>query len=165
MFQQIHLPFFQYPSVSPTSSNYKSIRAGAHSDYGSLTLLFRLPGQAGLEILTPHSTWLPVPVVPPDLLSHWTEGLLKSTVHRVVFPNAEENGKSKEWTTGRNEDDRYSIAYFFHPCRDTELVQVPSDMVRARRQVGKSEGVFTASEHLNGRLAETYGWRKENMVA
>ena len=41
------------------------IRAGAHSDYGSLTLLFQRASQPGLEILTPKSSWSPVPTSPP----------------------------------------------------------------------------------------------------
>ena len=39
------------------------IRAGAHSDYGSLTLLFQRASQPGLEILT-ESGWSPAPVQP-----------------------------------------------------------------------------------------------------
>ncbi len=40
------------------------IRAGAHSDYGSLTLLFQRTSQSGLEILT-NSSWSSVPTNPP----------------------------------------------------------------------------------------------------
>jgi isopenicillin N synthase-like dioxygenase len=40
------------------------LRAGAHSDFGSLTLLFQLPGQPGLEIKTPEGHWASVPVDP-----------------------------------------------------------------------------------------------------
>ncbi|MCJ1393192.1 hypothetical protein MMC18_006064 [Xylographa bjoerkii] len=159
------------PSPSPTS-----IRAGAHSDYGSLTLLFRLPSQPGLEILDPSHNWVPVPVLPPgteddpfppilvnigDLLSYWTGGLLKSTVHRVVGPSTGVDGEEE----GGWVKDRYSIAYFFHPCRDTELVSVPSERVRERAK-GREQGrVVTAIEHLNGRLAATYGWGTEEVAA
>ncbi|KAJ4295024.1 hypothetical protein N0V90_007032 [Kalmusia sp. IMI 367209] len=111
-----------YPQTK--SENATSIRAGAHSDYGSLTLLFRLPGQPGLEILTASSTWAPVPVNPSpstlsnppilvnigDLLSFWTNGMLKSTVHRVTFSGGEE---------------RYSMAYFCHPLDEAKLESVP----------------------------------------
>ena len=37
------------------------IRAGAHTDYGSLTILLPQPGSRGLEILTPDGAWTPVP--------------------------------------------------------------------------------------------------------
>ena len=163
----------QYPALQKTSSDYDAtvdIRAGAHSDYGSLTLLFQRPFQPGLEILTTQSTWAPVAVSPPgteddafppilvnvaDLLSFWTNGLLKSTVHRVVFP---EGGG----------EDRYSIAYFCHPVDETKLVPVPSEMVRTRVPAvdeaggGGGKGAITAKEHLNNRLAATFGWGKQN---
>lgn len=42
------------------------LRAGAHSDFGSLTLLFQLPGQPGLEIKTPEGHWASVPVDPSN---------------------------------------------------------------------------------------------------
>ena len=127
-----------------------------------MTLLFQLPGQPGLEILTPQGTWSPVPVnpkndlVPPvlvnigDLLSYWTNGLLKSTVHRVIFPKEGRNGG----------DDRYSIAYFCHPQDDEKLLPVPSALVE---RYGKGEvhitagSAITARDHLNNRLAATYG--------
>ena len=147
----------------------EDIRAGAHSDYGSITLLFRLPSQPGLEILTPEGEWATVPVDPEpgsnskdlpilvnigDLLSYWTNGLLKSTVHRVIFPK-HDDGPS-------GEQDRYSIAYFCHPEDAAELVEIPSNVVMARQ--GESNGVrngaakvLTARDHLNDRLAATYG--------
>lgn len=99
-----------YPKATETQDDV-DIRAGAHSDYGSITCLFQLPGQPGLEIKTPTGEWVAVPVDPlgvgntaelpilvniGDLLEDWTGGLLKSTVHRVVFPK-EDGG------------DRYSI--------------------------------------------------------
>lgn len=59
-----------YPAVEPTGEDEADggdggdLRAGAHSDFGSLTLLFQLPGQPGLEILTPGGEWAGVPVDP-----------------------------------------------------------------------------------------------------
>jgi isopenicillin N synthase-like dioxygenase len=131
---------------------------------GSLTLLFQRPQQPGLEILTPQSTWAPVSVYPSgtendqfppilvnvgDLLDHWTNGLLKSTVHRVLLPEG-----SKE--------DRYSIAYFCHPADDTELVRVPSVLTDRRHYEDvrpvNGQGVvkaMTAAEHLKSRSVNT----------
>jgi len=174
----------------PASHGAARIRAGAHSDYGSLTLLFRLPGQAGLEVLTPEERWATVPVQPAgteqdkfppilvnigDLLSYWTNGLLKSTVHRVVGSEGSDTVAGLSTT-----EDRYSIAFFCHPIRDTELVPVPSVLVQKHvadvnlGKVGYGSGVnqarytslssgeaMTAQEHLQGRLAATYGWGKE----
>ncbi|KAF2105092.1 oxidoreductase [Rhizodiscina lignyota] len=171
------LRLLYYPSI-PSSllpEGETDIRAGAHSDYGSITLLFQLPGQPGLEIRIPSGTsWSPVPVNPHneaalpilvnigDLLSYWTGGLFKSTVHRVIFPKAQ-NGEAI--------GDRYSIAYFCHPLDKAELVEVPSPVVKAYMEenkgrdmsigmgVGKlDEGqILTAKGHLERRLAATYG--------
>jgi isopenicillin N synthase-like dioxygenase len=153
----------QYPSLS-SGADYTAddIRAGAHSDYGSITLLFQMPGQPGLEILTPENEWSPVPVNPHndkdppilvnigDLLSYWTNGLLKSTVHRVIFPKGDGAGAA----------DRYSMAYFCHPQDDAKLLPVPSPVVQeCGQRNGKlvAEDVITARDHLNNRLAATYG--------
>ena len=103
----------------------------------------------------------PVLVNIGDLLSFWTRGLFRSTLHRVVFPAGEEVEKGM----GR---DRFSMAYFCHPGDGVGLVGVPSWMVRAREGEGElgegggeGEGVLTAREHLNRRLAATYGLNDE----
>ncbi|KAF2213020.1 hypothetical protein CERZMDRAFT_96693 [Cercospora zeae-maydis SCOH1-5] len=150
--------FLYYPEQTAQNDEV-DIRAGAHSDYGSITCLFQLPGQPGLQIKTPSGEWASVPVSPlgkegplpilvniGDLLEDWTGGLLKSTVHRVVFPK-EKAG------------DRYSMAYFCHPLDEALLEPVPSKLVeehasRKGRRNGK-EG-FTAKDHLMNRLAATY---------
>ena len=78
----------------------------------------------------------------------WTNGLLKSTVHRVVFPMEESR-------------DRYSIAYFCHPLDSVEIEAVPSDLIKARKSekdTGKEK--ITAEGYLKKRLRETYEWAK-----
>ncbi|KAF2452639.1 hypothetical protein BDY21DRAFT_405245 [Lineolata rhizophorae] len=184
------LRLLYYPPLPPTlAPTTDDIRAGAHSDYGSITLLFRLPSQPGLEILTPQGTWASVPTTPcphptaapaaapapgdlpvlvniGDLLSYWTAGLLKSTVHRVVFPPADRPAE------------RLSIAYFCHPLDEARLVPVPSRVVEAyveakaakggvegeggpeeveRWRRGVPVGEVTAKDHLDARLRATYG--------
>ncbi|KAK0124213.1 hypothetical protein ONS95_009192 [Cadophora gregata] len=175
------LRLLYYPPIPP-GTDYEpevDIRAGAHSDYGSITLLFQRPGQPGLEIIPPSTSeeahserdysnnapWTPVPVLPPgtendpsppilvnigDLLSYWTNNLFKSTVHRVIFPNQGKGGG----------EERYSIAYFGHPVGSTVLEPVPSKMVQELNgaNASASTGVhaMTADEHLMSRLKATY---------
>jgi hypothetical protein len=107
-----------------------------------------------------------------DLLTYWTDGLLKSTVHRVVFP-AEER-RPQDSGSGQ---DRYSVVYFCHPLDTAELVPVPSGIVATFRenerqdaQVGFGGGAgswapgkraLTAAEHLESRLNATYNFRKD----
>lgn len=185
------LRFLRYPprtdlsegsTATTTAATAEDVRAGAHSDYGSLTLLFRLRGQPGLEILLRDGkTWSPVPVVPAgteddpappvlvnigDLLSYWTNGLLRSTVHRVVFPSGEGAAAAAAATGGvKGEVDvgpRYSIAYFCHPFSGAELGVVPSERVKGYKG-GLAEGnpyaerrVLTADEHLKMRYVDSF---------
>ncbi|KAI5865518.1 2OG-Fe(II) oxygenase superfamily protein [Durotheca rogersii] len=161
-------------AAAPVSRQDGDVRAGAHSDYGSVTLLFRLRGQAGLEILEPGTgAWAPVPVTPPgtendpappilvnigDLLSYWTQGLLRSTVHRVAFSGGPSSSSSV--VPGESSDaPRYSVAYFCHPAEDTPLAPVPSRRVAERRPESAATAaaaVMTAREHLAARLRATY---------
>jgi isopenicillin N synthase-like dioxygenase len=67
-------------------------------------------------------------------------------VHRVIFPKEGKKGG----------EDRYSIAYFCHPLDEAELVAVPSPMVEKEGK-DKEGKVLTARDHLNERLAATYG--------
>ncbi|KAK5079040.1 hypothetical protein LTR64_002539 [Lithohypha guttulata] len=174
-----------YPSL-PKGTDYSldnDVRAGAHSDYGSITLLFQRSSQPGLEIRPPGGTdtWAPVAVFPPnyassslppilvnigDLMSYWTSGLLRSTVHRVIFPKDTKAGQ-----------DRYSLVYFCHPRDDVELEAVPSRIVREhKRRIGQADEdetlhgygggmngkrAMTAREHLTKRLSATYSHRVE----
>jgi len=94
------------------------IRAGAHTDYGSLTILLPEPGSRGLEILTPDRAWTPVPPHPGafvvnigDLMARWTNDRWVSTLHRVVNPGPEEGGGER----------RQSMALFHQPNWDAEI--------------------------------------------
>lgn len=121
-----------------------------------------------------------MPVVPPgtendpsppvlinigDLLSYWTNGLFRSTVHRVVFPTGEA-GASNSVSGEASDQPRYSIAYFCHPMDTALLEPVPSDRVKAfvpqeglhdANPYAQRKKVLTAGEHLRMRLKESYG--------
>jgi isopenicillin N synthase-like dioxygenase len=160
VFRLLYYP--KLPSNIPLSD--EDVRCGAHSDYGTITLLFQRDGQPGLEILTDASTdsWSSVPVNPTnekeipilvnvgDLLSFWTNNALKSAVHRVTLPDP---------ALGQT---RYSIAYFCHPLDTARLEPVPSKMVqdfgadkKGNTLAGTSK-ILTAKQHLESRLSATY---------
>lgn len=85
------------------------LRAGEHTDYGSLTLLIQ-DDAGGLQVQGNDGKWYdgqPVPgavvVNTGDMMNVWTNEHFRSTKHRVTFPpNAAER-------------ERYSIAYFVNP--------------------------------------------------
>lgn len=111
---------YPHPTVPPLSGQ---LRAGAHSDYGSLTILLPEASSGGLEIFTPEGEWRPVPPVSGafivnigDLMSRWTNDRWVSTLHRVVNPPADATGSTR----------RQSLAFFHQPNWDAEIACLPS---------------------------------------
>jgi isopenicillin N synthase-like dioxygenase len=111
----------QVKSFLPTQ-----FRAGAHTDYGCVTLLFQKEGEKGLEVCpgkdTHRSVWTPVDPIPGaivlnigDSLMRWSDDKLKSTVHRVRVPKI-----------GDRLGSRYSIAYFNQP-NGSAIIQGPEN--------------------------------------
>lgn len=99
-----------------------------HSDTSSMTLLFQ-DSVGGLEVEDQHcpGSFLPLPraegaeivVNIGDYLQRWSNGKLRSAVHRVVLPQA-----YLKSTKGRVED-RYSFVYFGKPNRDAKVAAMP----------------------------------------
>jgi isopenicillin N synthase-like dioxygenase len=93
------------------------LRSGAHTDFGTMTLLFHHGGAEGLEIQRPNGTWLHAPSTPGaaivnagDLLTRWTNGQLRSVLHRVVLPG----GKAAQRP-------RYSATLFYEPRHEVVI--------------------------------------------
>ncbi|CAL5873966.1 uncharacterized protein PFLUO_LOCUS8251 [Penicillium psychrofluorescens] len=121
------LHYFSLPEISDGKVYH---RAGAHADWDFLTLLFQKEGQSGLEICPGREVvtefgigdeWTKVEAKTEeivcnigDLLMSWSDDRFKSTFHRVKAPCEQEDYFG----------DRYSIAYFNQPCKDS-LIQGP----------------------------------------
>jgi isopenicillin N synthase-like dioxygenase len=80
----------EYPPLSepPLPGQF---RVGAHTDYGTLTLV--LADGPGLQVQTPAVEWEDVPYLPSslqvnigDMMAQWTNARWISTMHRVVVP-------------------------------------------------------------------------------
>jgi isopenicillin N synthase-like dioxygenase len=99
------------------------LRAGAHSDYGSLTILLPQHDSRGLEIQSLDGSWQEVIPVPGafiinlgDLMERWTNNRWRSTMHRVVNPERAHDPLSR----------RQSIAYFHQPNWDANVSTIPT---------------------------------------
>ncbi|OCQ91357.1 2OG-Fe(II) oxygenase [Nostoc sp. MBR 210] len=123
------------------------VRAGEHSDYGSITLLFQ-DDVGGLEVQTKTGEWITAPTIPDtvivntgDLMQRWTNDVFCSTKHRVMIP--------KDHRVQRS---RYSIAFFCHPNDDTEIACLET----CQKEPAPIYPPILAGEYLLSRLQATY---------
>lgn len=98
------------------------LRRGAHSDWGTLTILYQDENPVGLEVVNRAGEWTPVAPIANsfvvnigDLMGVWTNDRWVSTVHRVVNPPPE--GAA---------DYRISIPFFHQPNFDALIECLPS---------------------------------------
>ncbi|KJA29911.1 hypothetical protein HYPSUDRAFT_245346 [Hypholoma sublateritium FD-334 SS-4] len=147
-----NLRLLSYPAIKTSLlKNEGQARAGAHSDYGTLTLLFQ-DSVGGLEVKNPHTgEFVPATPIPGtivvnvgDLLARWSNDVLRSTLHRVVAP-AEKISETESLTPARQ-----SIAFFCNPNFSAEVSCLPNC-----GDVAKYPPVNT-EDYIVGRLAVTY---------
>jgi isopenicillin N synthase-like dioxygenase len=113
--QNHFLRLLHYPPLT-AAPEVGQLRAGEHTDYGSITLLLQ-DAIGGLEVRTRSGEWIAAPPIPGtivvnvgDAMQRWTNDRLCSTPHRVRIPTGEDAGRS-----------RYSVALFCDPNPDVEL--------------------------------------------
>lgn len=161
------LRLIHYPPTH-VGQEEQGIRAGAHTDYGSITLLFQHK-VSGLQVWRENEReWLDVSPKPnaivvnvADALEFWTSGVMQSVQHRVVMPRTQDETVS-----------RFSIAYFCQPDDDALLDPKPlqahlAKIERKRSQEQyehelKRKGInspstqLTGGQHLQSRLKASY---------
>ncbi|KAJ3322509.1 hypothetical protein HDU76_013871 [Blyttiomyces sp. JEL0837] len=146
------LRLLHYPTVEKTVLDRENqTRTGAHTDYGSITLLFQ-DDKGGLEVKTADGIWAPATPIPgtvvvnaADLLTRWSNDVIKSTEHRVVSPPP--SSTTAQTTTY---PDRYSIAYFCTP-NDDALIECLPDIGGTPKY-----GPVTTTDYITMRLRATY---------
>lgn len=111
---------FYPPQLTPPAPG--QLRRGAHTDWGTLTILYQDDTPTGLEVRNRGGEWVPVPPLPNsfvvnigDLMAVWTNDRWVSTLHRVVNPPRE-----------RSADYRISIPFFHQPNFDALIECLPS---------------------------------------
>lgn len=152
------LRLLHYPPVLKEvfAKNRDAVRAGPHSDYGSVTLLFQ-DDVGGLEVLSPRGTWVravpirdTVVVNAGDLLARWSNDTIKSTNHRVVQPSTPSTISGDD---GDMYPTRYSVAYFCNPNFDKVIEALPGTYGDGRE---KKYEAIKSGDYLTMRLAATY---------
>jgi isopenicillin N synthase-like dioxygenase len=133
-----------YPPIQGEPGS--NVRAGAHEDINTITLLLGAE-EAGLELLTKDGRWIPVAPRPGelvvnigDMLQRLTNGLLRSTTHRVVNPPPERRAFS-----------RYSMPFFLHFRSDFLIEALPGTVPAGEQPKWRA---ITANDYLQERLRE-----------
>ncbi|TQS32193.1 hypothetical protein Golomagni_07500 [Golovinomyces magnicellulatus] len=151
-----HLRYMKYHHrTSEENQQLGNIWVKGHTDFGSLTLLFRQP-VAALQVRTPGAEWKWVKPYPgsitvnlADSLEFLTNGFLKSSIHRVVVPPPDQR-----------ETDRLGVLYFVRPEDNVELRPVASEVLKRLGfdQVTDDSAVgITAGEWVKARVAKGVG--------
>ena len=144
--ENVSLRLLYYPSSGIDDIAAGQLGAGAHTDYGMMTLLFQ-KDIGGLEVQDVAGIWHPVApenntivINTGDLMERWTNGKYRSTPHRVQ-PKI-------------GDVDRYSIAVFVDPDTETP-VKVLDSCLKLGEEPRYSE--VTAGEHIQGKIAASHG--------
>lgn len=134
------IPLFKGHNSTLTVINYPEqetppvpgqLRAGAHTDYGAITILRGEDKPGGLQVRTRGGDWLDIHAPDDalvinvgDLLMRWTNDRWLSNVHRVANPPPGAVGSSR----------RQSIAFFSNPREDVLIEALPTCVDAAHPQ-------------------------------
>lgn len=138
------LPSNLYPAL-PDEVAPGQLRAGPHTDFGSLTVLAMDEAPGGLQVDLPGAGWQDVR--PPaeclvvnlgDMMARWTDGRWRSTLHRVANPPPTASGSARQ-----------SLGFFLHPNYDALVDCLPSC-----RRPGRApeQPPILAGEHMRAKL-------------
>jgi isopenicillin N synthase-like dioxygenase len=111
-----HMRLNKYPAQQ-TPPVPGQLRSGAHTDYGTLTILYGEDTPGGLQVMGPDGNWIDVHAPPGtfvvnigDSMARWTNDRWVSTLHRVINPPRE-----------HADAERLSVAFFHASNYDTEI--------------------------------------------
>ena len=112
----VHYPAQSEPPVAG------QLRAGAHTDYGTLTILYGDDTPGGLQVKLRNGDWLDVHPTPGalvcnvgDLMARWTNDRWVSNLHRVANPPSEHASVN-----------RIAIPFFHNTNHDALIECIPS---------------------------------------
>ncbi|KAL0942710.1 flavonol synthase flavanone 3-hydroxylase [Colletotrichum truncatum] len=131
-------------------------RLGAHTDFGSMTLLFQ-DEVGGLEVEDPNKAgfFKPVPYIPGtivvnigDFMQRWSNNTIRSTMHRVQAPPLKDNDSGDRVTRAR-----FSIPYFIGADQEKTVDCIPGCFGPDRPKMYEP---INSREYIERRLNATY---------
>ncbi|WP_428239619.1 isopenicillin N synthase family dioxygenase [Gynuella sp.] len=140
------LRLIHYP---PRPSMEHDNGAGAHTDYGCVTLLLQ-DQVGGLQVRARNGEWIDAPPVEGalvvnigDLMQRWTNDEYVSTAHRVKASMPDVH--------------RYSVPFFVEPDYETLVDCVPS--CQSEQNPAKYEPIYSG-DWIQSRFDATYAYRR-----
>lgn len=140
------LRMLRYPP-QPAGADSKTFGAGAHTDWGAITILAQ-DANGGLEVKMPDDSWVAATPIPDtfvvnlgDMIPRWTNGRYRSNLHRVRNLNASAR-------------DRYSVVFFVD--LDWEARIEPIEGLEPAED-GTIYQPCTVGEHMGEMYRKTYG--------
>lgn len=134
-----------YPAMD-TPPQRGQLRAGEHTDYGSLTIVAPSDAPGRLQVLTPDQDWVEVDPPPGhfvvnigDLMAQWTNDRWVSTLHRVGLPPPDAGPQAR----------RLSLVFFHQPDDDALIDCIPTCL--APGEVPRYAPV-TSGDHLRRKI-------------
>ncbi len=148
--RMIGYPPLSTPHNPSNDTSIEQFSCGAHTDYGCVTLLLTDPTPGALQVLLKDGTWLNADPIPGafvvnigDMIERWTNGLWKSTMHRVIH---------------RGERYRVSVPFFYEPNFDA-MVR-PLERCVERTGGGAIHQGSTYGEHLLTKVFSNFYYSK-----
>lgn len=140
------LRLLHYPP-HPARAPDDQFGSAPHTDYGFLTILAQ-DESGGLQVRGNDGAWIDAKPIPgtfvvnvADILMRWTDGVLRSTPHRVRN------------VSGR---DRYSIPYFYDPDMNAVVSRLPGVNASAPPRWGP----VRFGDYVMERLDKNYAYRQ-----
>jgi len=145
-----YMRYMKYHSRTPEqNAALENIWLKGHTDFGSLTLLFRQP-IAALQVRTPSGDWKYVKPYPEsltvnvaDTLQFLSNGFLKSSIHRVVAPPSDQAHL-----------DRLGVLYFVRPGDYVKLKGAKSAVLKREGLLANEDDTveLTAKDWISSRV-------------
>jgi isopenicillin N synthase-like dioxygenase len=153
-----HISMFRtlsYPDIK-AEVEAGQMRASAHTDYGSMTIVRADSALGGLQVRNQLGEWVDVPYVEDgfvvnigDLMMLWTNDRWISTLHRVVNPPADSESDNR----------RQSLVFFHQPNYDALIECLPGCLAEGQQA---RHAPVTSGDHLLSKFVKqtTFGGSK-----